>query len=354
MAESAEARHEYQKGLGQMTDDNREHGGLAELVTVLVPARNEEVALGACLDSILAQDYGNLQVVVVDGASTDGTRDIVAAYAHNDPRVELVLNDRANIPASLNLGLDTAKGTWLVRVDAHSVIPSGYVQRAVARLREGQWGGVGGRKSGHGQTPQGRAIAVALGSRFGVGNSLYHYGTEEQETDHIPFGSYPVAVLRGLGGWNETLLANEDFEFDLRLRDAGYRLLFDPELSIDWKSRQTLSALFSQYHRYGRSKFPVARLHPGSLSLRHLVPPALVLYLVAAAVVGLRKPARGAAMVAPYAGGLGVAAAVAGRNLPPSERAALPLAFGSMHTGWGLGFWRGVVETFIGERGSRS
>ena len=220
-----------------------------------MPARDEEETLGACLDSILAQEYRNLQVIVVDGASTDATREVVLAYAEDDPRVELVLNDRANIPASLNLGLDAAKGSWLVRVDAHSVIPSGYVQRAVMRLREGEWGGVGGRKSGRGETLQGRAIAVALGSRFGVGNSLYHYGTKEQETDHVPFGSYPVDVLRGLGGWNETLLANEDYEFDLRLREAGYRLLFDPELSIDWKSRQTLSALFSQYHRYGRSKF---------------------------------------------------------------------------------------------------
>ncbi len=335
-----------------MTDAGND--GLGELVTVLVPARNEEATLGACLDSILAQDYTNLQVVVVDGASTDGTRDVTLGYADDDPRVELVLNDRANIPASLNLGLDAAKGTWLVRVDAHSVIPSGYVQRAVARLREGEWGGVGGRKSGRGETLQGRAIAVALGSRFGVGNSLYHYGTEEQETDHVPFGSYPVDVIRGLGGWNESLLANEDYEFDLRLREAGYRLLFDPELSIDWKSRQTLSALFSQYHRYGRSKAPVARLHPGSLRARHLVPPALVLYLAAAGVVGLRNPARGAAMVAPYAGGLIAAAAVAGRRLPLSERAVLPLAFGSMHTAWGLGFWRGVAETLIGDRGPRS
>ncbi|MEO8107152.1 MAG: glycosyltransferase family 2 protein [Actinomycetes bacterium] len=325
----------------------------AELVTVLVPARNEELTLGACLDSVLAQEYQNLQVVVVDGASTDSTRDVVLAYREADQRVELVLNDRANIPASLNLGLDAAKGTWLVRVDAHSVIPPGYVQRAVMRLREGSWGGVGGRKSGRGETLQGRAIAVALGSRFGVGNSLYHYGTEEQETDHVPFGSYPVGVLRGLGGWNETLLANEDFEFDLRLREAGHRLLFDPELSIDWKSRQTLSALFSQYHRYGRSKFPVARLHPGSLRARHLVPPALVAYLAAAGVVGLWRPVRGAAMVAPYAGGLVIASAIAGRHLPLIERAVLPPAFGSMHIGWGAGFWHGVSDVLLSGRGSR-
>ena len=336
-----------------MTDAGNDGLG-QQLVTVLVPARNEEASLGACLDSILAQEYTNLQVVVVDGASTDGTREVTLGYADDDPPVELVLNDRANIPASLNLGLDAAKGTWLVRVDAHSVIPSGYVQRAVERLREGEWGGVGGRKSGRGETLQGRAIAVALGSRFGVGNSLYHYGTEEQETDHVPFGSYPVDVIRRSRRLERVVVGQRGLRVRPASREAGYRLLFDPQLSIDWKSRQTLSALFSQYHRYGRSKAPVARLHPGSLRARHLVPPALVLYLAAAGVVGLRNPGRGAAMVAPYAGGLIAAAAVAGRRLPLSERAVLPLAFGSMHTAWGLGFWRGVAETLIGDRGSRS
>ena len=72
-------------------------------------------------------------------------------------------------------------------------------------------GGVGGRKDGVGSTPAGRAIAAVMGSKFGVGNSKYHHSTEVEEVDHVPFGAYPVDVIRDLGGWDEDLVANEDF-----------------------------------------------------------------------------------------------------------------------------------------------
>ena len=173
-----------------------------ELVTVMIPAYNEEQFIGRCLDSVRQQDYRNLQIVVVDGCSTDGTEEQVRARMAEDDRIELVSNPRRIIPVALNLAAQAARGRWLVRVDAHSSVEATYVSQAVARLSEGRWGGVGGRKDGVGQTTAGRAIAAALGSRFGVGNSMYHHGTTAQEVDHIPFGSYPVALIRELGGWD--------------------------------------------------------------------------------------------------------------------------------------------------------
>ena len=148
-----------------------------ELVTVVIPALNEERFLGECLDSVRAQDYRSLQIIVVDGGSTDGTVALIESRIAEDERIELLHNDQRNIPSSLNLALDHARGEWLVRVDAHSTVGQGYVRKAVERLREGTWAGVGGRKDGVGRTPAGRAIAAAMGSRFGVGDSTYHYGT---------------------------------------------------------------------------------------------------------------------------------------------------------------------------------
>jgi glycosyltransferase involved in cell wall biosynthesis len=205
-----------------------DHGGVHELVTVMVPAHNEAGFLSDCLASIRAQDYPALQIVVVDSASTDSTADIVRKHQQEDDRIELVQVDRTGIPRALNSGLARARGKWLVRVDAHSTVPRHYVSTAVCRLREGCWGGVGGRKDGVGRTPAGRAIAVAMSSRLGVGNSTYHFGTSVQEVDHLPFGAYPVDVVRELGGWDQNLVANEDFEFDYRLRRSGRALLFDP------------------------------------------------------------------------------------------------------------------------------
>ena len=314
-----------------------------ELVTLVIPARNEEGFLGACLDSVLAQDYRNLQIVVVDGASTDGTVDVVRSRMAVDDRIELLTNPLSTIPRSLNQALAAARGTWLVRVDAHSTVPPDYVSAAVERLREGCWGGVGGRKDGVGRTSAGRAIAVAMGSRFGVGNSTYHYGTTPQEVDHLPFGAYPVELVRRHGGWDEELVANEDFEFDYRLLQAGEKLLFEPRMVINWHCRQSLPDLYRQYRRYGQGKVDVVVRHPRSLSARHLVPPALVAYSALGAVVALRHPGRSALMMAPYAVAITAATAqTASRLESRRDLASLPGAFVAMHVGWGIGFWAGV------------
>lgn len=319
--------------------------GDAELVSVIVPARDEEESIGATLTALRRQDHPTLQIIVVDGGSTDGTVAVVERHMAEDPRIELLPNPRGIIPAALNIALGAARGRWVVRMDAHSTVDAQYVAAAVARLREGRWGGVGGRKDGVGTTPAGVAIAAALGSRFGVGGSLYHYGTIEQPVDHIPFGAYPTELLRRLGGWDEGLVANEDFEFDYRLRRSGAALLFDPRLKISWKSRQTVRSLYRQYRRYGAGKLDVARLHPDSVRFRHLMPPLLVPYLVAAAVVAVRRPRLGAALAAPYAAGLTVASVRTGRALDdPAARAYVPAAFLAMHVGWGVGVWSRALQ----------
>jgi succinoglycan biosynthesis protein ExoA len=316
-------------------------------VTVVIPARDEEGAIGACLGSVLAQSYEDLQVIVVDGASRDGTAAVVEEVRSRDGRVELVYNPRGIIPVSLNRALARAQGRWLVRVDAHAQVPSDYVARAVAHLATGRWGGVGGRKDGVGQTAAGRAIAAAMGSPFGVGNSAYHYAQRPQVVDHVPFGAYPVELARRLGGWDERLRVNEDFEFDHRVREAGYELLLDPAMVIDWECRQSLGALFRQYRRYGAGKTAVARLHPGSVRLRHLAAPALVgSWVVALGLLVRRRPAAAAGVVAPYLGLLGVASWRVGRRLEAGSRRYVPGAFVAMHAGWGLGFWRGLVSTW--------
>ena len=329
--------------------------GGADLVTVVVPACNEEKFLGACLDSVLAQDYPQLQVVVVDGDSGDGTADVVRSRMAQDDRVELLRNARRNIPSSLNLAVQQARGQWLVRVDAHSTIGRDYVRTAVERLREGTWGGVGGRKDAVGRTPAGRAIAVAMASRFGVGNSTYHFGTTEQEVDHLPFGAYPTEVVRRVGGWNEELTANEDFEFDHRLREAGMRLLFEPRMVIRWHCRQSIADLYRQYHRYGKGKVDVAWLHPESLHLRHVAPPAFVAGATLGLFVAARSPGRWLAMMAPYALAVAAESLRSGRQLQtPGERMRLPAAFVAMHVGWGVGFWSGVRTTLPGQLRGRA
>jgi glycosyltransferase involved in cell wall biosynthesis len=319
-----------------------------ELVTVIMPARNEEQAIGAALDSVLGQTYRRLQFVVIDGGSTDGTRAIIEQRQTEDPRIEILSNPLPNIPVSLNLGLAAARGRWLVRVDAHSTVPPTYVADLVARLREGTWAGVGGIKPGVGVTPAGRAIAAAMSSRFGVGNSLYHYATSEVEVDHLPFGAYPVDLLREVGGWEESLVANEDYELDYRLRRRGGRLLLDPSVVIAWHSRQSVPELYRQYVRYGKGKADVAMLHPTSLAARHTVAPMLVAWLFLATLRSRRHPGQAMLMVAPYVAGVAVATRQTRQALQDGDEwVHLPGAFAAMHVGWGYGFWAGLVRGLV-------
>ncbi len=162
----------------------------------------------------------------------------------------------------------------------------------------------------------------------------------------MPFGTYPVALARELGGWGEEFTVNQDFEFDYRVRQSGHRILFDPSLVIEWECRQSLRDLFKQYRRYGKGKVKVALAHPDSVRPRHLLPPLLVLGLgvlsLAAGSARLRAPALLA--MSPYAAAIvGGSVATAPRVSDPTARGYLPGAFLAMHVGWGLGAWEGLA-----------
>ncbi|MGZ4149446.1 MAG: glycosyltransferase family 2 protein [Actinomycetota bacterium] len=323
-----------------------------DLVTVVVPAKDERASIETCLASIAAQTHRALQIVVVDGASTDGTQEVVRRLAAQDPRIELCTDTDGRIAVSMNAGLAAARGRWLARVDAHSTVPPEYVSVLVGHLAEGPWGGVGGRKDATpADTPTARAIAAALGSRAGVGNSAYHYAEEPRTVDHVPFGAYPVELLRSLGGWDASLDANEDYELDYRIRASGRELLLDPSVRIAWRSKETIGALFAQYRRYGRGKADVARLHPSSLAIRHLVPPALVAGAVPWAAIGARRPRAAMLLALPYLVFLaGAGASVAREAGEPRLAPRVALALGAMHVGWGLGFWEGAAANLRDRR----
>ncbi len=308
-------------------------------VSVIVPTLNEEAAIDACLRTIRDQTYARTEILVIDGRSHDRTREIVAEHAAADPRVRLIDNPDRVIPTALNRAIWAASGQWLVRVDAHATIPTDYIERLVEHLGTGRWGGVGGRKDGTSTEPMGRAIAAALGSPFGVGNSVYHHGTTVQVVDHLAYGAYPLDVARSIGGWNERLVANEDYEFDHRVQEAGHELLFDPAIKVRWVSQQRIRGLGRQYRRYGRAKAQVMRISPGSTKLRHLVAPGLVGWTAVAAVIGLRRPRFGIALMAPYALGVAAATAWTARSLPPSVAVRTAPAFVTMHYAWGAGWW---------------
>ena len=290
---------------------------------------------------------------MVDGASTDSTPSIVGEVARRDPRVRLLANPARVTPAALNVGLAAARGRFLVRVDAHAYPDRDYVERIVRHLSSGRYAGVGGRKVAVGGKPAvSKAVASALGSRFGVGGSKYHHVSRPTLAQHIPFGAYEVALLRRLGGWDERLLVNQDFELDYRICRAGGRLLLDPGISIRWKSSQTLRSFAHQYRRYGMGKATVARLHPRSLKPRHLLPVFGLGVVVSACAVSaaLLSPIPLLAG-APYAAFLLAALGDSRfRNDGVVACAITPVVLFVMHMSWAWGFLDGLVRQTVLDR----
>ncbi|HEY5879951.1 MAG TPA: glycosyltransferase family 2 protein [Nakamurella sp.] len=325
---------------------NRPPDRAEPLISVLMPVRNEQRHVRAALESVLAQNV-SLEVLVVDAMSTDATRDVVESFG--DPRIRILDNPRRVIPAALNLGLAQARGRFVARVDGHMRIAPGHLAAGLAVLAaDPQVAAVGGIRIAEASSPTGRAIATALGSPFGVGNSVNHYATTAQDTDHASCGMYRVEVARGVGGWDEELLVNEDVDFDHRIVQAGYRIRFDPRMKAHWRVRESLPAFARQYRRYGRGKAGMVRKNGrGAVRARHLAAPVLVGVLSAAAAAAASgRPRVATALVAPYVGAIGVATARTlrdQRSAPRARKLVLAAAFATMHITWGIGFLEGYL-----------
>lgn len=309
-------------------------------VSCVIPVRNEAATVGAAIRSCLDQCYdGSLEVVVADGMSDDGTRDVVTVLAAEDPRVRLVDNPGRVTPAALNSAMAAAKGEVIVRCDSHAVLPRDYVARAVAVLAATGAANVGGIQHAVGEGPVQRAVAMAMSSPLGVGDARFHYGGAAGPVDTVYLGAFRREALEGVGGFDERLERNQDYELNYRLRAAGETVWFDPALRVDYRARESLGALWRQYHGYGAGKRKVLRLHRRALRWRQLAPPLLVAGLTGSAVA-LVAGAPMLASVVPTAYGALLIAGTAVELVRRRDAAALllPVTFATMHVAWGVGF----------------
>lgn len=330
------------------------------MVSVIVPMRNERRGIESCLSALQAQDYPaeHLEFVIADGDSTDGSRKIVDGLATRDPRIRIVASPGGRTPDSLNRAILASRGEVIVRVDGHSTPPRGHISRCVSLLyRTAAWC-VGGRMLKVGTSAFGRAAAIAATSRFGVGDSAFHFKTSAGPVESVYLGAWPRWVFDRVGLFDPELLRDQDDELSFRIRHAGGVIWFDPSISVEYHPRETWRRLFDQYRQYGKFKVRVIQKHPGAARWRHLVPAAFVTGLA----VGLLTPFN--PEYALTAGAIAFAYALA--NLTVAARAArvtgdvhvidISRAFLAMHLGYGVGFWQGLVvflpRWFVDRRGA--
>lgn len=304
----------------------------------MIPALNERRYIEKCVRSVVAQDVdGELEVLVVDSDSDDGTPELAEAAG-----ARVLESPRPGIPAALNSGLEAARGDVLVRFDAHAEMPPGFIARCVRALSdERSAASVGGWRKVEAETAWGRAVGCALESPFGVGNPRIWRPPPEDgrrhDVDSVPLGAFPTELLRATGGWSEKLLANEDYELNYRLRRAGGRVVFDPSIWSIYHPRESLGGVAQQYWRYGQWKAAMLAENPASLRPRQLAPVAL---LAVGAAALAPTPTRGPARAALGVYGLTLGRVAAGSSA--GWRTAAVLA--TMHACWGAGVLKGLAE----------
>jgi glycosyltransferase involved in cell wall biosynthesis len=331
---------------------------MKDLVSVIVPCYNERRTILKLLKAIQQQDYPQerIEVIIADGLSTDGTRDLIETFQRENaaPKIKVVDNPKRIIPAGLNRAIEQASGDVIIRLDAHSVPQPTYVARCIEVLENTGAANVGGAWDIRPLDARwiARSIARVASHPFGAGDARYRYIGKAGEVDTVPFGAFRRAWVERVGYYDESLLSNEDYEYNHRIIRAGGRIWFDPSIRSIYYARGDLVSLSRQYIRYGFWKARMLLRNPQSLRWRQALP--ALFFLTLAGLLGFGIFFRGARILLGVYWGIysaftiGAAIVESIRHGDPALLLGMPLAFWTMHISWGSAFFWGLITGLFG------
>lgn len=328
-------------------------------VSIICPIYNEARHIGAMIDSVLHQDYPKerMEVLFIDGMSTDGTREIVADYHKRYPQLRLVDNPHRVVPYALNEGIRQSTGEVIVRLDAHCRYPDNYVSRLVEELFALKADNVGGVWRSHPARDTAVCVAIAeAGSHpFGVGGSHHRIGASHtQQTDTVPFGCYHREIFDRLGLFDEDLIRNQDDEFNGRITLGGGKIFIIPDVVIDYAARETMTKMRKMYYQYGLFKPLVNKKLGSAATIRQFFPAlfvaGLVLGAVLSALVGWIACIYFSVIALYLLAGLYIGAQKAVRWRKPSLLWLMPYTFLNIHLSYGIGYIKGIVKVKRGKK----
>lgn len=316
------------------------------LVSVVVPCRNEVKHISRCLDSILSSSYPNIEVLVIDGQSTDGTLEVLETYAQKVKTIFVYTNTHRLTPYAFNIGVRHAKGDYVLRVDARNTIAKSYIYDLIEALQEQpDLGAAGGDYQHLGESPQGTIIARVMESPFGVGGSNYRTQKSDADVDTVGVTIYKRKVFETVGLYDESLTRNQDDEFNYRVRKAGFRIRYVHRAKTTYFVRDSLYKAFRQFFQYGYFKVFVNRKHQTLTTLRQLAPPLFV----AGLFIGFALSFFHVVFAMLYIGTLSfylAAGLKASRATSENYTDRLMFVWTAflIHLGYGLGYWRGLWD----------
>ncbi len=318
------------------------------LVSIVLPILNEAEFIERCLRSLLDNDYppDRMELLVVDGMSSDGTREIVARMAASDPRIRLLDNPARIQCCAMNIGIRAARGDIITRVDGHAEVAADFIRNSVRVLEEHPecWC-VGGPIETVSDSFVGRTIAAAMSTPVGVGNAMFRLAGYEGYVDTIAFGSHWRWVFDRAGLFDEEMVRNEDDEFSARMIRAGGRIYMSQSIRSRYFPRSSLRKLWRQYFQYGFWRIRTIQKAGRPATFRQVVPLLFVSGLIALLVgAAIWSPLRWvlAAYVGLYAAGLLAGSVQVARRAGWKSFFLAPAVFAILHFAYGLGSLKGI------------
>jgi glycosyltransferase involved in cell wall biosynthesis len=320
------------------------------MLSVVCPIYNEENRIEDCILSVIAQDYPkeDLEVLFVDGRSDDRTRDIIGEYSQRYPFIQLLDNPQRIVPTGLNIGIRAAQGDVILRLDAHAKYPTDYFSVLVNKLRNSSADNVGGvcNTLPAQDTPECRAIAHAMSSPFGMGNSHFRIGTDhEMWVDTVPFGCFRREIFDKVGLFDEELVRNQDDEFNGRIIQNGGRILLLPQVVTDYFARDSVRKTAKMFYQYGLFKPLVNKKLQKPTTLRQFFPPLFFAGIIVGGLLSLFFP-----LIRWLYFGVLILYVLAGlffgfniQNRWP-DILWMPIIFATIHLSYGCGYWIGAFK----------
>ena len=320
-------------------------------VSALLVTRNEKDYIRMSLMSLINQTYpkDRAEIIIIDGGSTDGTLDIVKElqelYNTENFSIKVVSNPQKILATGWNIGIQTAKGEYVVRIDAHATAESDFIEKSVETIQRVDAVCVGGKLTSKSLNGEDNVISYVLSSPFGVGNSSFRVSEDEGYVDTAVYGLYKKEIFNKVGYFDEKMVRNQDIEMHGRIREFGGRFYFNPAIKSTYYTRNTVKKMLKQ--AYGNGQWNMVLLKRGSraLSVRHLVPFVFVLSLIGAFICGFLHILfwiLGAAVILLHLG-LGILFSIK-KTKKIGQILIMPFLFISLHISYGLGYIRGIIN----------
>ena len=320
-------------------------------VAIAIPTLNEERFISRCLDSIIKQTFKfeKMDVMIIDGGSNDKTKDIVAKYQKSHQNIRFIENKKKIQSVAFNIGFKKSTAPYIIRLDAHAEYDSKYISLCIENLKQDEKrGNVGGRCNilPFNQSIWAQTNAILNHSRFGIGGAAFRVSNEAHNTDSVPFGAFPRKIIEEIGGMREDLPRGEDNEYNSRIRKAGYKIFFDPNIISSYFARPTLGASCKQMYANGNSIGYLYYIDREAIGIRHLVP----LLFVVSGLFSIIISVLWSPFCYVFCGGLAlyiIADAIASiMGAKDNVKCTLPLfiLFFCVHVSYGMGTIAGLIK----------